>query len=78
MSDMLRGKVKDFFGIEEVEHVVSIPWVMQYGNKFTCGKSLAISNVIDNIPEFGLVTKIYHCIVLNANLSLQLGGMTII
>ena len=55
----VEGKVKDFFGIEEVEHVVSIPWIMQYGNKFTCGKSLAISNVIDGIPEFGLVSKIY-------------------
>lgn len=55
----IEGKMTDFFGIEKVEYVVSVPWIMQCGNKFTPGKSLAITNVISGTPEFGLVKNIY-------------------
>ncbi|KAL7392183.1 hypothetical protein ABVT39_020582 [Epinephelus coioides] len=60
-------KIKDFLGIEQVEHIYSVQWIMQHGNKHTCGKSLVISNVISDTPEFALVKNIYivnasvHC-----------------
>ena len=55
----VEGKIKDFLGIEHIEHIVSVQWIMQYGNKHTCGKSLVISNVINDTPEFALVKNIY-------------------
>ncbi|CAJ1050800.1 uncharacterized protein LOC127420693 isoform X2 [Xyrichtys novacula] len=55
----VEGKMRDFFGIERVEYVVSVTWIMQCGNKYTRGKSLAITNVINGTPEFGLVKNIY-------------------
>lgn len=53
----VEGKIKDFFGMDEVEYVVSVPWIMLHGNKYICNKTLVIPNVIDNIPEFGIVKK---------------------
>ncbi|XP_051558169.1 uncharacterized protein LOC127443496 [Myxocyprinus asiaticus] len=55
----VEGKMKDFLGIEQVQHVVSVKWIMQHGNKYTCEKTLVISNVINSTPEFGLVKNIY-------------------
>lgn len=46
----VEGKIEEFLGIEHVEHVVSAQWIMQHGNKHTCGKSLVISNVFNNTP----------------------------
>ncbi|XP_061747842.1 uncharacterized protein LOC133549871 [Nerophis ophidion] len=46
----IEGKIKQFLGIEQVEHVVCAQWIAQYGNKHTCGKSLVISNVFNNTP----------------------------
>ena len=60
----VEGKIKDFLGIEQFEHIVSVQWIMQHGNKHTCGKSLVISNVINDTPEFALVKNIY---ILNAS-----------
>lgn len=60
----VEGKIKDFLGIEHVEHIVSVQWIMQHGNKHTCGKSLVISNVINDTPEFALMKNIY---ILNAS-----------
>ncbi|XP_030231383.1 uncharacterized protein LOC115557593 [Gadus morhua] len=57
-------KIKDFLGIERFEHIVSVNWIMQHGNKHSCGKSLVISNVINDTPEFALVKCIY---ILNAS-----------
>lgn len=41
---------------------------MQHGNKHTCGKSLVISNVINDTQEFALVKNIY---ILNASVYCQ-------
>lgn len=60
----VEGKIKDFLGIEHVEHIVSVKWIIQHGNKHTCGKSLVISNVINDTPEFSFVKNIY---ILNAS-----------
>ncbi|XP_061734388.1 uncharacterized protein LOC133537390 [Nerophis ophidion] len=55
----VEGKIKQFLGIEQVEHVVCAQWIAQYGNKHTCGKSLVISNVFNNTPEFAVVKNIF-------------------
>lgn len=53
----VEGKIKDF--IEQVEHVVSVQWIMLHGNIHSCEKSLVISDVINDAPEFALVKNIY-------------------
>ncbi|KAL4009325.1 hypothetical protein ACER0C_003177 [Sarotherodon galilaeus] len=53
----VEGKIKDF--IEQVDHVVSVQWIMLHGNKHSCEKSLVISDVINDAPEFALVKNIY-------------------
>lgn len=55
----VEGKIKEFLRIQRVEHVVSARWIVQHGNKHTCGKSLVISNVFNNTPEFALVKNIF-------------------
>ncbi|CAI5695158.1 unnamed protein product [Oreochromis niloticus] len=53
----VEGKIEDF--IEQVDHVVSVQWNMLHGNKHSCEKSLVISDVINDAPEFALVKNIY-------------------
>lgn len=55
----VEGKIKDFLGIEYVEYIVSVQWIMEYGNKYICGKFLVIFNVINDILEFVFVKNIY-------------------
>ncbi|KAL3969284.1 keratinocyte differentiation factor 1 [Sarotherodon galilaeus] len=45
--------------VSHVEHVVSVQWIMLHGNKHSCEKSLVISDVINDAPEFALVKNIY-------------------
>lgn len=55
----VEGKIKDFLEIQNLQHIVSVKWIMQHGNKCRCEKTLVICNVINSTPESGLVKNIY-------------------
>lgn len=65
----LQGKLRDFLGYDEVNHAVSVKWLMINGNKYITQKSMILAKVMNgNMPEFGLVKNIYlvdsslHCL----------------
>lgn len=60
---------RDFLGYDEVNHAVSVKWLMINGNKYITQKSMILAKVVNgNMPEFGLVKNIYlvdsslHCL----------------
>lgn len=56
----LQGKLRDFLGYDEVNHAVSVKWLMINGNKYITQKSMILAKVVNgNMPEFGLVKNIY-------------------
>lgn len=56
----LQGKLRDFLGYGEVNHAVSVKWLMINGNKYTTQKSMILAKVVNgNVPEFGLVKNMY-------------------
>lgn len=56
----LQGKLRDFLGYDEVNHAVSVKWLVINSNKYIIQKSVILANVVNgNIPEFGLVRNIY-------------------
>lgn len=56
----LQGKLRDFLGYVEVNHAVSVKWLMINGNKYTTQKSIILVKVVNgNMPEFGLVKNTY-------------------
>lgn len=54
----VQGKMRDFVGDDKMQHVVSVKWLVLNGNKYTCKKSLIVTKVNDNVPEFGLIQDI--------------------
>ncbi len=62
----LKGKVKDYFGVHQVNHAVSVKWITLNGNKYICEKTLLVCMAnSSSLPEFGLVRIIY---VINSSL----------
>ncbi|KAL2102281.1 hypothetical protein ACEWY4_001449 [Coilia grayii] len=55
----IQAKFRDFLGMDSVENVVSVKWLILNGNKYISGKSLIITHVEDNLPVFGLVKGIF-------------------
>ena len=55
----LKERMVAFLGIDQVQHAVSVQWILLHGNKYSCGKSLIISDFVNNFPEFALVKHIY-------------------
>lgn len=55
----VKERIKEFLGIEHIEHIVAVKWIIQCENRRTGGKSLVISNVINGTPEFAIVENIY-------------------
>ena len=56
----LTGKLRDFLGVIEVKNAVSVKWLVINGNKYITEKSMILAKVLNgNMPEFGLVKKIY-------------------
>lgn len=62
----LKGKVKDYFGVDQIDHAVSVKWITLNGNKYICEKTLlACMADSTSLTEFGLVKNIY---VINSSL----------
>ncbi len=62
----LKGKVKDYFVVDQVNHAVSVKWITLNGNKYICEKTLLVCMAnSSSLPEFGLVRNIY---VINSSL----------
>lgn len=56
----LCGKLRDFLGFSEVNHAVSVKWLVIHGNKYVTQKSMIFAKVQnDHMPEFGLVKNIF-------------------
>ncbi|XP_034078395.1 uncharacterized protein LOC117550156 isoform X1 [Gymnodraco acuticeps] len=56
----LHGKLRDFLGFSEINHAVSVKWLVINGNKYITEKSLILANVLNgNTPEFRLVKSIF-------------------
>lgn len=56
----LHGKLRDFRGFNEVNHAVSVKWLVINGNKYITQKSMILAKVLNgNMPEFGLVKNIF-------------------
>lgn len=60
----VKEKIVAFYGIEQVQYAVSVQLFIL--NKYSCGKSLVISDVINNSPEFAMVENIY---IVNSSLN---------
>lgn len=61
----VKEKIVAFLGLDQVQNAVSVKWILLHGNKYSCGKSLIISDVLNNSPEFVMAKKIY---VVNSSL----------
>ena len=62
----LKEKARVFLGRDDIQHAVSVKWIILNGNKYICDKTLIVTTVsANNLPEFGLVRKIY---VINSSL----------
>ena len=61
----LKEKTRAFLGNDEVNHAVSVKWINLNGNKYIREKSLFVSDVNSDLPEFGLLRNIY---VINSSL----------
>lgn len=55
----VQDKMRDFLGVDNVHHVISVKWLELNGNKYTCHKSVIVTNVIDSTPVFGLIKNIF-------------------
>ncbi len=55
----VQDKMRDFLGVENVHHVISVKWLELSGNKYSCQKSVIVTNVIEGVPVFGLIKDIY-------------------
>lgn len=56
----LQGKLRDFLGYDEVNHAVSVKWLVINGSKYITQKSMILVKVVNsNMPEFGLIKNIY-------------------
>jgi len=62
----LTGKVRDYFGVDQISHAVSVKWITLNGNKYIREKSLLVCMAnASSLPEFGLVRNIF---VINSSL----------
>lgn len=57
--DYITAKIKFFLRIEGIRHAVTIKWLILYGNKYICERSLIITNANETMPVFGLTKNIY-------------------
>ncbi|KAG7456398.1 hypothetical protein JOB18_008800 [Solea senegalensis] len=57
--EYIQKKIRDFLGIDGIQHVVSVKWLILNGNKYISQRSLIITNANETEPVFGLVKKIY-------------------
>ncbi|KAL3970579.1 LETM1 and EF-hand domain-containing protein 1, mitochondrial [Sarotherodon galilaeus] len=58
-NDYVRKKIKEFFGIDVMQSVVSVKWYVLNGNKYITGKSMIIADVDGTFPVFGLIKDIF-------------------
>lgn len=52
----VQDKMRDFLGVENVHHVISVKWLELSGNKYSCQKSVIIT---EGVPVLGLIKDIY-------------------
>lgn len=52
-------KIRDFLGIDSIQHVVKVRWPTVNGNKYSSEKSLIITDANETVPVFGLIKNIY-------------------
>lgn len=52
-------KIRDFLGIDSIQHVVKVRWLTVNGNKYSSEKSLIITDANETVPVFGLIKNIY-------------------
>lgn len=57
--EYIRAKIRDFLGIDGIQHAVSVKWLILNGNKYISERSLIITNANETEPVFGLVKKMY-------------------
>lgn len=55
----VESKIREFLNIVDVQHVISVKWVMLNGNTYTTGKSLIITDTDNGLPIFGLINNIF-------------------
>lgn len=53
------AKIKDFLGIDCIQHAVAVKWLVFNSNKYVSEKSLIITNANGKTPVFGLIKNIY-------------------
>ncbi|XP_034057976.1 uncharacterized protein LOC117536966 isoform X2 [Gymnodraco acuticeps] len=58
-KEYITAKIRDFLGIDGIQHAISVKWLILNGNKYISGKSLIITNANDTVPIFGLIKNIY-------------------
>lgn len=64
----LTGKVRDYFGFDQINHAVSVKWITLNGNKYIREKSLLVCMAnASSLPEFGLVRNILGSIQAKLN-----------
>lgn len=56
--EYIKAKVRDFLGIDAIQYLISVKWLILNGNKYINGKSLIITDVNGTLPVFGLIKYI--------------------
>lgn len=54
----VKEKMAVFFGMD-VQYAMSVRWLLLHGNKYACERTLIVSDIIGNSPEFALIKNIY-------------------
>ena len=57
--DYITEKTRDFWGINGIQHAVTVKWLILIGNKYIREQSLMITNANETVPVFGLIKNIY-------------------
>lgn len=57
--DYIKVKIRDFWGIDGIQHAVRIKWLNLNGNRYISERSLIIVSATDTLLVFGLIKNIY-------------------
>lgn len=57
--EYITAKIRDFLGIDGIQHAVAVKWLILNGNKYIREKSLIIISTNGKVPVFGLIKNIY-------------------
>ncbi|KAM7366747.1 hypothetical protein PAMP_014697 [Pampus punctatissimus] len=57
--EYVNTKMRDFLGINGIQHTVKVKWLILNGNKYICDRSLIITNTNETVPVFGFIKNIY-------------------